>query len=405
MSFFENFKTAFFNIFSSKMRTFLTTLGIIIGITSVMVITAIGDGFQEQIDSNFSSFNADTVSISTSYKETIRDSDELKLKDVESLKNLVNINYVTPIYSTNVEVKLKNPKETDTASLYGVNEQAGNIEKLTILYGRFLQEQEVTNSSNVCVIDNNFANDVFGRTDVTGETIDVTVLSNDKTLKLTVVGVYETEEQGLFSTSTIYAPIELVMDAGDADDKISSINLILKNTNLLNQTKIEALRVISANHNNSPVKYSFTGNFEILEIMQSTIQIFTIFIGFVASISLLVGGIGVMNIMLVTVTERTREIGIRKSLGATNNNIKMQFLIESLSISLFGGIMGILFGYFGTYLSAKVLKLIGNSIVPSVSLVVVFFAVVVSSFIGIVFGVYPASKAAKLDPIEALRYE
>ncbi len=139
--------------------------------------------------------------------------------------------------------------------------------------------------------------------------------------------------------------------------------------------------------------------------MAGTIQIFTIFVGFVASISLLVGGIGVMNIMLVTVTERTREIGIRKSLGATNSNIKFQFLIEAMSISMLGGIIGIILGYIGTFVTWQVLKLMGNTIVPSVSFPVVIFSFLISSLIGIIFGVYPAGKAAKLDPIEALRYE
>ena len=142
-----------------------------------------------------------------------------------------------------------------------------------------------------------------------------------------------------------------------------------------------------------------------MNTMSATIQMFTVFIGLVASISLLVGGIGVMNIMLVTVTERTKEIGIRKSLGATNSNIKMQFLIEAITVALLGGVVGIILGYIGSFLAGKVISLMGSTLKPEVSIPVVIGAVLISSMIGVIFGVYPAGKAAKLDPIEALRYE
>ncbi len=405
MNIIENFKSAIFNILSSKMRTFLTTLGIIIGITAVIIITAIGRGFQKDINESFSGINVDSVSVSTSRDKTIRDKDKFTLDDLEDLKVINNIEFVSPSYGTNVTVKLKDPSQLESCVLDGSNEDTKGLSGLKMKYGRFIDKKDRDGKSKVAVIDNKLAKKIFGREDVIGETITAeTVFGNTKSIDLEIVGIYETESE--FYTPEIYYPIETSMDFLDNTQQIfESMSLKIENTSIFKETERLILKTLSANHNNEEDTYVVNSAFDMVNSMNGTIQIVTVFIGLVAGISLLVGGIGVMNIMLVTVTERTREIGIRKSLGATNSNIKMQFLIEAITVALLGGIMGIIFGYIGSFLAGRVISLLGSTLKPEVSIPVVVGAVVISSIIGIIFGVYPASKAAKLDPIEALRYE
>ncbi|WP_250278289.1 ABC transporter permease [[Clostridium] colinum] len=406
MNIIENFKSAIFNILSSKMRTFLTTLGIIIGITSVIIITAIGKGFKNNVNSTFSDIDTGTISVTTAYDETIRDKDKFVLKDLDRLKDIKNVDTVMPSYSTNVSVKLKDPSNLKSCFIYGVNEDAKNLKKIKMKYGRFIDEKDRQSKAKVCVIDNNLAREIFGREDAVGETISIeTVVGKIKSTNLEIIGINSVENTG-FYTPNIYYPVETAMEFLDNPSQtFEGIDLKLVNSNKFEQTKREIIKVLNANHNNEEKKYGVQGNLELVKSMSGTVQIFTLFIGLVAGISLLVGGIGVMNIMLVTVTERTREIGIRKSLGATNNNIKMQFLIEAITVALLGGVIGILFGYLGSFSIGKIATIVGAKLKPDVSIPVVLGAVITSSMIGIIFGVYPAGKAAKLDPIEALRYE
>lgn len=405
MNIIENFKSAIFNILSSKMRTVLTTLGIIIGITSVVIITSIGKGFENKINNTFDGINSDTITISNSYDATIRDKDKLTIKDANDLRGIDNIISVSPSYSSNATVKLKNPSLTKSVSLDGVDKNGKDINKVIIEYGRFIEDKDIKYKSKICVIDENIAKEIFGRKDVIGEKIKTKTVPKEKEIELEIVGVYK-KEQSEFYTPQIYIPINTLMEeTGQKDDIINSILLKVKDNKQFEKTKKQILRVLTINHNNKENKYNVSGNFALVDNMKNTIKIFTVFIGFVAAISLLVGGIGVMNIMLVTVTERTREIGIRKSLGATNFNIKMQFLIEAITISMLGGVIGVVLGYIGSFMVGQIMRLIGNDIKPMVSVPVVIGAVLISSFIGIIFGVYPAGKAAKLDPIECLRYE
>ena len=404
MNILENFRSAIFNILSSKMRTVLTTLGIIIGITSVVIITAIGKGYEIQAEKMLDGLDKETINVANSWNETIRDKDKIKLDDVNIIKGLNNVRYAAAEYSVNGTVKLKNPKQTKDVQLVGANTDTKGMKKIEIIYGRFLNEKDLELDSKVAVIDNKLAMDIFGREDALGETI--TIKSTKGDIDLTIVGIEKAAYNNLYFPHSVYSPILTVMNfGGNTDRTVARIAIKIDDISLFSKVEKEIVRTLAATHGNDPKKYEVTGNFQFSNSASGMIKMVTIFIGFVAGISLLVGGIGVMNIMLVTVTERTREIGIRKSLGATNGNIKFQFLIESMCISLLGGIIGIILGYSGIFMTKQILNSMGSTLIPAVSLNVVLTVFIISSLIGIIFGVYPAGKAAKLDPIEALRYE
>ena len=257
------------------------------------------------------------------------------------------------------------------------------------------------------MLDEDLATKIFGRSDVVGEHINLFI--NNKDYDFEIIGV-TTAENAAMMGNIITMPVDTALDIFDTKE-VSMLYVELKDTSNLQKSKNEIIRVLSANHNTTDDKYMVLSNMEQVKQIENVINMFTIFIGFVAGISLLVGGIGVMNIMLVTVTERTKEIGIRKSLGATSGNIKMQFLIESVFICVLGGIIGIITGFVTSIIIGELLNdyftaATGMQTMPPVlSLKVGISTMVISTFIGVIFGVYPAGKAAKLDPIQCLRYE
>lgn len=410
MNLIEQITSAFANVFSNKMRTFLTMLGIIIGISSVIMITSVGGGIKSMMDNEFEKLNSNLIYISLqTWAGNIKDMDYLREDDVELIKNHKNIEWIAPAISSNADVKLRGGANiycsiTGTTEEYKFN---GNME---LAYGRFINSKDNIGGTKAAVIDEWMAQLMFGYTNVVGKTFTADFDSFSDTL--TIVGVLKSNEEDMGVVSThsqgeIFMPIKKVFDYRNSDD-IGIIDYIyagVKDTGKLAQTTSEIIRLLEAKHSNS--NYYYIESFmDQVKLITKIIDGITAFIGFVASISLLVGGIGVMNIMLVTVTERTKEIGIRKSLGATNSNILIQFLIESIILSLTGGIIGVIIGYLGSLGIGTIVSIMTNiDFTPVLSVSIISLVVIISSSIGIIFGVYPAGKAAKLDPIEALRYE
>ena len=409
MNIFENISAAISSVFSNKMRTFLTMIGIIIGVSSVITITALGKGFENTISSTFEILNSKAMQIMKNWGAGLTAKDKILLEDSENIKKHPNVKYSSAYLTLRGSITLKNPDEEEVLSMFGSEVEFSHMQKnfFRIKYGRVFTEKEDDIKAKVCIIDEDIAMKVFGRKDVVGEKVNLFI--NNKDYDFEVVGVTSAENAAMMS-SIISMPINTALDISESEE-VDMLYVELNDTENLTRSKNEIVRMLAANHNTTDDKYMAVSNIEQVKTIEQVINMFTIFIGFVAGISLLVGGIGVMNIMLVTVTERTKEIGIRKSLGATNSNIKTQFLIESMFICALGGIIGILLGYFVSVILGDSLNVFftastGMEMKPPVlSITVAIGAMLISTIVGVIFGVYPASKAAKLDPIECLRYE
>lgn len=405
MNIYECIKSSFRNVFSNKMRTILTMLGIIIGISSVILIVSIGNGSQAAIEEEFESFSAGSLTVSMTTSTDIETRDMLTMDDYEILKDIEGVSYVSPNYSgSNTYIKLLDPKETKSASVSGVTYDLQYIDNPNILYGRYISKNDVDMKTNVAVINDTTALKVFGKVseDVIGEQISLKTWKG--TSKFSVIGIVENTNA---STETAYSdeypetvliPISTAMKLYGVD-YVLGFKVLTEDTDNLDYMKMIITSVLEKEHNNQD-KYYIQDSAEMVESINSILSYVTLFISFVAGISLLVGGIGVMNIMMVTVTERTREIGIRKSIGAKNKDIRIQFIAEAVILTGTGGLLGLFFGYIGAVIVGNIVD-----IEPVMSITSIIVAVGISMAIGIMFGVTPANKAAKLDPIEALRYE
>ena len=412
MNFLENFKMAVSSILSNKMRTFLTMLGIIIGISSVITIISLGNGGQNYITDEFAKMGANTVTLSVDPAKIEQSSDYFTLEDAKQIKSRVEtVKYVSPTISKRGTARTDT--KTKTASITGVNSDYALITNVEIVYGRFLNDREVEEGKAVVVIDQTSAKSLFGTDDAVGKSFKLGPVASSKSA--IVVGV--SKASSMFSgggegggppdrdadntPALVTIPVTFLQTLYPTDSNISTLSVTSNSQATAVQAGNEALKIIQARHDNKTADlYKASNSASMMDTINKVLGTFTTFIGAVAAISLLVGGIGVMNIMLVSVTERTQEIGIRKAIGATTNAILVQFLTESVILSVIGGLIGMTLGI----LSAQV---IGSfiSITPSVSLLVVLETILFSSAVGIFFGIYPARKAARLNPIDALRYE
>ncbi|NLK21018.1 MAG: FtsX-like permease family protein [Epulopiscium sp.] len=399
----ESIKSAFRNLLANKMRSFLTMLGIIIGIGSVIMITSVGAGSQSAITADFDKLGVGMLTIQMKNPNKAKTRDFLTLDDTELIRKHPEVENVCPYFQGwGASVKLKNPKEEKESLINGINEDFRFLSSQELLYGRHIIESDGKTKSKVVIIDEVLAQKVFARKDVVGETIAVTLWRG--TYDFTIIGVSKNANAALESMmgdqmpSMLYAPIETVNDMYRYD-YVDYFYVTTKDASSADQTALELTKMLETKHRNEDA-YFVKNAAQDLEMVNNILGIITGFISFVAGISLLVGGVGVMNIMLVTVTERTREIGIRKSLGAKNKDIRQQFLIEAVILTIIGGVIGITLGFLGGIGIGSAMK-----ITPKISSLSIIVTVGVSTIIGIIAGVYPANKAAKLDPIEALRYE
>lgn len=400
MSFLESLKMAIESIKANKMRSFLTMLGIIIGISSVITIISLGQGGQNQITGEFEKIGASTVNVTIDASKA-ENNDYFNLNDVKQIENRIpSVKYASPVVQKRGSVSTNN--KTKTAVIEGINSEYADISDVEMVDGRFINERDMEDGRSVAIIDENGAKAIFGTSDAVGKSMQLTAATSSK--KVMIIGV--SKSSGMFGggfniPAIIYTPVSFMQSLYSSDFQIDTITITADSQNDAESAGNSAVSILEARHNNRGKNvYKADNVFKQLDQINKILGIFTTFIGAVAAISLIVGGIGVMNIMLVSVTERTREIGIRKAIGADTEHILLQFLTESVIISLIGGVIGMLIGIGGA-------EIIGYyaGITPSLSPVIILGVILFSSSIGIFFGIYPARKAAKLDPIEALRYE
>jgi len=406
MNFLESISVALSSLWGNKMRSFLTMLGIIIGISSVITIVALGQGSQAQIGSEFEKYGANRVAFMMNWDENPRYEERFDDEDIETIKRVFGdeITGISPFFNLSGNaIKGRNDAPLD---IYGVSEDFGKLLNLEIVEGRFLMESDIKGTRKVCVIDKKLAEKLFKRTDVLGEKL--TVDTGYSKMSMTIVGVYQTpggtldklNQQFMGETTTLYIPISITKNMGFGS-KYYVFHVGIADNNRIDEISKEIVNVIERKHRNVGKNYyRYYSAKQEMDMMNQILGVLSKVVGAIAAISLLVGGIGVMNIMLVSVTERTREIGIRKAIGATRKDILVQFLVEAMIISGTGGLIGTLLGLIFQSLIAMSI-----GIPPTVSVGTILIAVLFSAAVGIFFGIYPANKAAKLDPIDALRYE
>lgn len=407
MNFIESLRIAVNAIRVNKMRSILTMLGIIIGIASVIAVFAIGNGGEAAINKEFESFGVNRLVMYHDWNEQISSRDIMTVDDLDAIRRVLgdDIQGISPSYNETMSIIQRTQKKNDkgiSVSVNGVNSEYNKIQKITLDEGRFIMENDMIASRYVAIIDAQLAKDIFGKSDVIGEKISLSYF-NQK-LTFVIIGVQEAPKSSLFSgfgsQPTVYVPYSTLTKINGIGENVymAEINTTMDANKEKLQENIKKL--LSQRHKNKPEIYKIYSAESEMQIINTITGVLKGIISAIAAISLLVGGIGVMNIMLVSVTERTREIGIRKALGARRKDILLQFLVEAVIISLIGGIIG-------TMIGAGVALFVGSklNLPPVVPMNAVVIAWVFSAGVGIFFGLYPANQAAKLDPIEALRYE
>lgn len=413
------------NLLSRKGRTFLTMLGIVIGVAGVIIIISLGAGAQSLVLGQVNKFGSNILSVQPGNSNpkgppaqvfgvivtTLINDDATAFRSVSQVPHAVAVN---AIVRGSVSVTWQN-KTVDTG-MVGVDSGYENVVNFTMRDGSYMRAGDADGGSNVVVLGSTVADSLFKGTGISpiGQVIKVRTTSATEGgslgVPLRVVGVINPRGSAFFQDQDdqIFAPLGIAQGQLLGIKHLQAINIKVDDAKNIDQTISDLNRVLKQRHNiirDQDADYTIRNQATAISLLTTITDALSLFLTSMAAISLIVGGIGILNIMLVTVAERTREIGLRKAVGATNKNIMKQFLLESGILTFLGGIMGIILGAIISYLMALLMRYLGYDWDYVISLWSVLLAVGVSILTGVVFGLYPSYKASKLDPIEALRYE
>ncbi len=393
---------------ANKMRAGLTILGIVIGVAAVIAMLAVGTGAQDTILGSINSVGTNLLFVfQGNMQDDVRNAKPLTTSDVNALEDVFqapHVQMVAPLVYGNTTVTYGG--ETANPEIYGVTSNFETVSNYGMIEGSFISDENVNGRASVVLLGPDVADKLFGRrTLITGETIRV------DGQPFRVIGVLESKGGGSFGSqdNVIIVPITTArVRLLDRDrDQVDLVYVQAVDAESVPTASEEVAQILRGRHRTEIGLDDFTiyTQKDILSVAGTVTGVLTIFLGGIAAISLLVGGIGIMNIMLVSVTERTKEIGLRKALGARKADILLQFLTESSLLSLFGGIIGIIFGWLISIAIEKIAAASGTVFVPTVGLNAILLATIFSTAVGLFFGIYPANRAASLEPVEALRYE
>lgn len=397
-------KMATSSLRANKVRTFLTLLGIIIGVMSVTTIIGLGEGVKNQVNQQISDLGGDLITVTpgrSNQSSAINNllgagaspsTSQLTQKDQDSLEKISNVQVASGVMRLDGSVK-RGLEKIVSSNILAVDEDYLRVTSQKIKQGQFFSDIQNNRSA---ILASNVATELFGEDDPIGSTIQV------RGADFVVVGVLDTYEGFNFGqpiNDHVLVPQVAGRELNNGTLQFQQVNLKLKNTDKSAQTANSVKKILLSNHDGEE-DFTITTQDQLSGTTDDVFRALTTFTAAVASISLVVGGIGVMNIMLVTVTERTKEIGIRKAIGATRTQIMMQFLTEALIITLAGGIIGIIFSIIISYIIQA-----QTAIQPSLNLWVITLATAVSLAVGVIFGTWPAVRAARKDPVESLRHD
>lgn len=408
-------KTSLKSLASNKARTFLTMLGIIIGVASVIIIIAVGAGAQSLVLGQIEGIGTNLVLITPGKSEdngppssvlgavvtTLNDQD---LKSLEDNKSILGVSHVSVVVSGSAVSSWR--ENSYSANIEGVSSSYLEMNDLKLADGRFFNNEENNALAKVIVLGSTAKKELFADNKALGEKVKI------KNQMFEVVGVLEERGKVFFEDLdfNIFMPVKTMQKNILGINYFNNMALKVENDNNIERVVEEVALILRDNHNikdqsGNSDDFTIQTAAELLNIVKTVTNALRYFLTLMAGLSLIVGGIGIMNIMLISVNERTREIGLRKAIGASNTNISVQFLLEAVALTLIGGIIGIISGFVLSWLIYVVIVYLGYDWAFKVSLFSIFLAVSVSALVGLIFGLYPARKASKLEPVEALSYE
>lgn len=404
----QAFLEALESLAANKVRSGLTILGIVIGVAAVIAMLAVGEGAQQTITGSITGLGSNLLFIfQGNFQEEVRNPQPLTLADAVALTDpfqAPSIAAVAPTLSGSAEISYFG-EQTQT-ELFGVTPAYQEVRNYELLEGEFITEEHNLGQASVALLGPEVADALFGHRDgVTGSTVRI------EGQPFRVIGVLAPKGGGSFGSEddVVLVPFNTAQARliRRSRDRVDLILVQAVSADLVAQAAEEAASILRYRHRSEIGADDFTifSQQDFVDTAQTITNVLTVFLGGIAAISLLVGGIGIMNIMLVSVTERTREIGLRKAIGARRRDILIQFLTESSLLSFFGGVIGILLGWAIAFAVGRVAAASNTPLEPSVGLNAILLATVFSTAVGLFFGIYPANRAASLEPVEALRYE